>query len=164
MRSCHAATMFALASCGSSGPAPQAVQSAASTTAPTATPPATAAWEGVSTPPTITVQQVPGPAGEREAGSDILIKASGTEPFWAVNVMLGRLTYSTPESPGWTAITTQLTEADDRLRYNGKLDGKDFILIISKGTCSDGMSDTVYPLTAKLTIGTETRQGCAKAN
>jgi uncharacterized membrane protein len=164
MRSSVAATALALASCGSPSPAPQAVQSAASTTAPTVTPAATAAPEGVSTPPTITVQQVPGPAGEREVGSDILIKALGTEPFWAVNVMLGRLTYSTPESPGWTAITTQLTEDDDRLRYNGKLDGKDFILIISKGTCSDGMSDTVYPLTARLTIGTETRQGCAKAN
>lgn len=101
----------------------------------------------------MSVKDVPQVREASPTGSDILIEAFGTEPFWAINVMLGRLTYRTPESPGWTLVQTELTDDGDRLRYTGKLDGQELTLVIGKGTCSDGMSDTVYPLTAKLPIG-----------
>ncbi|MBN8500235.1 MAG: hypothetical protein J0M19_03675 [Sphingomonadales bacterium] len=162
MRSLMVVAALAAASCRSPEEAAEPVQTSAAAAVSSGAP--VVAPKSSDGAPPITVQQVESRAGSGEAGSDILIKALGTEPFWAVNVMLGRLTYSTPESPEWTVVTTQLTEQGDTLRYSGKLDGKDFILIISKGTCSDGMSDTIYPLTAKLTIGAEVRQGCARPN
>ena len=155
---------FVIASCGSPDPAPQTAETAAAATHAAEASPAKAHRTTDGPTPTSDLPQVSKPIAETSVESGVLIKALGTEPFWAINVMLGYLTYRTPEAPGWTTVKTELSEQDGGLRYTGKLNGKDLVLTISKGTCSDGMSDNVYPLTATLTIGTEKLRGCAKPN
>ena len=54
-----------------------------------------------------------------------------------------------------------MTKEGAATRYSGTLDGQPFVLTLTAGTCSDGMSDTVYPLSAALTVNGEQRQGCA---
>ncbi|MFM5922709.1 MAG: COG3650 family protein [Novosphingobium sp.] len=97
-----------------------------------------------------------------ESSSGPLMTAFGNEPFWSVAIHLDVLMYKTPESPGWVPVKAQLTEEGNGLRYTGKLEGKDFILVINRGACSDGMSDTVHQFKSALTIGKETHQGCAR--
>lgn len=96
------------------------------------------------------------------SGSGPLIEAFGNEPFWSVAVHLDELMYKNPESLGWIPVKARLTEEPNGVRYTGKLDGEDFILVISNGTCSDGMSDTVHKLKSELTIGKKTLHGCAR--
>jgi uncharacterized membrane protein len=46
--------------------------------------------------------------------------------------------------------------------WTGTYAGAPFILRVSPGKCSDGMSDTVYPFTAVLTVSGQTERGCAR--
>ena len=90
------------------------------------------------------------------------LQALGTEPFWSLDVLPGKLRYSSPDNLEGTQFTS--TEAKDgkATRYTGQLEGKTVILRIEPGTCSDGMSDTVYPYKATFTWGERTEQGCAR--
>ena len=89
-------------------------------------------------------------------------QALGTEPFWAVEVLPGQMRYSDPENIAGTTFAA--TEAPDGqgIRYSGTLDGRPVSLLVEPGTCSDGMSDTVYRWQATLTIGARSEQGCAR--
>ena len=57
-----------------------------------------------------------------------------------------------------------MTEAKDGtgVRYSGTLGGQAIDLLIQPGKCSDGMSDKIYPYSAKLLLGTSTARGCAE--
>lgn len=89
-------------------------------------------------------------------------QALGTEPFWSLASSPGSLRYSSPEA--LDGITFQVTTAfeGEVTRYTGALQGKPVVLEIKPGTCSDGMSDTVYPYKAAFTWGDRTEQGCAR--
>jgi uncharacterized membrane protein len=89
-------------------------------------------------------------------------QALGTEPFWAVEVTPGRLSYSTPENQKGTEFPAQRTVEGEALVWTGTFEGSKFTLRIAPGTCSDGMSDTVYAYTAMVAFAGETRQGCAR--
>ena len=100
--------------------------------------------------------------------ADNLIKgrhfqALGTEPFWSLEVLPGKLIYTSPEVQPGIAVTYTLTGQGKQLRYSGTLQGKPMVLTIEPGECSDGMSDTVYPYKASFTWGDRTEQGCARA-
>jgi len=89
-------------------------------------------------------------------------QALGTEPFWAVEVLPGQLRYSDPENiAGTTFPATESREATG-VRYFGTMSGQPISLLVQPGTCSDGMSDTVYPWTAVLTKDGRRLQGCAR--
>lgn len=89
-------------------------------------------------------------------------QALGTEPFWAVEVLPGQLRYSDPENiAGTTFPATESREATG-VRYSGTMSGQPISLLVQPGTCSDGMSDTVYPWTAVLTKDGRRLQGCAR--
>jgi uncharacterized membrane protein len=90
------------------------------------------------------------------------MQALGTEPFWSVEVNGAALHYTTPESPAGTRIATTVTPEAGGTRYSGVLGGEAFWLLIVPGTCSDGMSDTVYPFVATLTLGARSERGCAR--
>ncbi|WP_264211842.1 COG3650 family protein [Leisingera thetidis] len=87
----------------------------------------------------------------------------GTEPFWSLNVSPGGTAkFSTPESVG-TLDTGELKTAAGRLdRYVlGLASGQ--AAVIRHETCSDGMSDRVYGLSADLLLqqdGIELLSGC----
>ena len=91
-------------------------------------------------------------------------RALGTEPFWAAKVGPGKLVWSSPEDAQATTIAVERRDAPAKVRLAGRLKGAALVLEVTPERCSDGMSDRVYPFTARLTIGAEARQGCAITN
>lgn len=89
-------------------------------------------------------------------------QALGTEPFWSLEVLPGKLIYTSPETQSGVVIAARLSNAGKQLRYSGEMDGKNVMLTIERGECSDGMSDTVYSHKASFTWGDRTEQGCAR--
>ena len=71
---------------------------------------------------------------------------------------------------GWTPLdrydlsgrTVLVTGATSGLGLSGTYAGGKFDMVVTKGTCSDGMSDRQYPFTVTLEVGSETRFGCAR--
>ena len=89
-------------------------------------------------------------------------QALGTEPFWSFEVLPGKLIYSSPEVQQGMVIAARFSGEGKRLRFSGTMEGKPVVLTIEPGTCSDGMSDTVYAYKANFTWGEQTEQGCAR--
>ena len=89
-------------------------------------------------------------------------RAIGTEPFWGAKIEGRCVTYSHPEDQAGTRVWTRYAKAGQVESWTGTLGGKPFVLRIRpEKTCSDGMSDRVYPLAADLVVNGETRKGCA---
>lgn len=103
----------------------------------------------------------------RLAGVDLdqPLRVLGTEPFWAVEIQPDGLTYSGVDRPeqtapnpgpalqGTVAVWTTQTATQAPL-----------VVTLMATDCSDGMSDRVYPLTAKVEIGAESLTGCAASS
>lgn len=95
-------------------------------------------------------------------------RAIGTEPFWSITTSEREVIYSTPELSDGVRLYARSEYYQDGssgteiISFRGTLNGEVLVLEIASGACSDGMSDTVYPYTAKLRIGERTEQGCAK--
>jgi uncharacterized membrane protein len=74
----------------------------------------------------------------------------------------GTLTWSSPDDmPGIPFPATRVAEGSG-WRFNGVLKGEATVLVIAAGECSDGMSDTVYPYTARFSWGARQFSGCAR--
>jgi uncharacterized membrane protein len=84
----------------------------------------------------------------------------GTEPFWAGDVVEGRLTYSTPEQPDGTVLPVERFTGLGGVSFSGELAGSAFDMAVTQGACSDGMSDRTYPFSITLRIGADLRYGC----
>ena len=108
------------------------------------------------------------PAAKRAAGQENvdplrIFRAFGTEPFWNVNVENTKLTYTTPEDQvGIVMEGTRKTLANG-VEITGQHDGKAFVLTVSSGTCSDGMSDNTYSLVSTFRFGEVDYKGCGEA-
>ncbi len=90
-------------------------------------------------------------------------RALGTEPFWAVTNGSAGLRYMTPENSEGVAVTvTGEDEQENSRNVTGTLEDNIFTIEIAVATCSDGMSDRIYPFTATLKLGEEERRGCAR--
>lgn len=89
-------------------------------------------------------------------------QALGNEPFWSVFVESGRLRYTTPENIKGTDFPAKRSVEGEAQVWTGTFEGSPFTLRIAPGTCSDGMSDTVYAYTAMVAFAGQTLQGCAK--
>lgn len=89
------------------------------------------------------------------------IRFLGTEPFWGGEAKGTVLTYTTPENQAGAKIEVRRFAGNSGLGLSGTLDGAKFDMVITKGACSDGMSDRSYPYTVTLQIGSEQRLGCA---
>jgi uncharacterized membrane protein len=108
---------------------------------------------------------LPGDIDDHQAFSAIgegeTVHFTGTEPFWGGEVAGSALTYTTPENIDGSRIEVSRFAGRGGLAFSGTLDGAAFDLLVSEGTCSDGMSDRSYPFTATLKLGEEQRLGCA---
>jgi len=103
----------------------------------------------------------PAPTSVVVGGVDLSaqVRVSGTEPFWGVDM--------TPE----TLVFTGVDRAELRVPNPGAVMQGDAAVIASQGltitlkpaTCSDGMSDRVYPLEAEVMLGAELLKGCANS-
>jgi len=67
------------------------------------------------------------------------------------------------EDPKGTRVWTQYTRNEAGEVWLGTLNGKVFELQLRPELgCSDGMSDKRYPVSVKLSLGTELFKGCAE--
>ena len=89
-------------------------------------------------------------------------RAIGTEPFWSASVEGETLTWSSPEQAGDVVVPVIRTDGDGKATVSGMLEGRPLQLDVRYATCSDGMSDTVYPLSVTRRLGSDVHEGCAR--
>ena len=90
------------------------------------------------------------------------LRALGTEPFWAVEITPQNLTYSAVDNPGFSTTNPGPTLQGTTAVYAAAgADGATLVVTLIATECSDGMSDRVYPLTARVELGPQTLNGCA---
>lgn len=89
------------------------------------------------------------------------IRLIGTEPFWGGTVEAGRLVYTTPENQAGETIAVKQFAGNSGLGFSGRRGDRPLDLMVTRGACSDGMSDRTYPYTATLRLDAEQRSGCA---
>ena len=107
------------------------------------------------------------PSAKRVPGQEAIeplriFRAFGTEPFWGVNVEGTRLTYTTPENQAGVVMEGTRKTLADGVEISGQHDGKPFVLTVTGGLCSDGMSDNEYELDATFRYGTIDYKGCGE--
>ncbi len=109
-------------------------------------------------------QTTPPPPGTSEfnnfAGD---IDARGTEPFWNLQIRAGTIILTRPDpEPAITTPNPGVQETGGEAVWSTSHEGKPFIVtLVNEGSCSDGMSDLVYPYVAVVTLGDLTFRGCA---
>ena len=108
------------------------------------------------------------PAAKRVVGRENadplqIFRAFGTEPFWNVNVENTRLTYTTPEDQAGVMLEGTRRTLADGVEITGNHDGKAFVLTVTAGECSDGMSDNQYTLVSMFRFGDIDYKGCGEA-
>ena len=108
------------------------------------------------------------PSAKRVPGQEAveplrIFRAFGTEPFWGVNVEDTRLTYTTPENQAGVVMEGTRKTLADGVEISGQHDGKPFVLTVSNGTCSDGMSDNTYSMVSTFRYGDIDYKGCGEA-
>lgn len=88
----------------------------------------------------------------------------GNEPFWAIVVTPALLDYSGVDRPQETAANPGpvITTAVATYTVTTSL-ASPLVVVLTVGPCSDGMSETVYPLNATVIRPGETLTGCAGA-
>ncbi len=92
---------------------------------------------------------------------DETLHFTGTEPFWAGEARRDRVIYTTPDDPKGAVIAVDRFAGRNGVSFSGSLQGQDFVMAVSPGQCSDGMSDRVYPFHVVVKVLGETREGCA---
>ena len=158
MRKAGLFALLALAGCQQTNEAPQPGPSDAA--------PSAIGTAVLPTPAPPSAQPTPSPAPTPSAAPTPVpqkhFQALGTEPFWSVAVLPGKLRYSSPEQPDGIAFAATATSLGSAYRYAGMMAGAKVMLTITPGKCSDGMSDRTYAYTAALAIGDKAMHGCAQ--
>ncbi|HEY9579221.1 MAG TPA: hypothetical protein VIR65_05090 [Rhizorhapis sp.] len=95
--------------------------------------------------------QTPGPGGSGQT-----YKALGTEPFWALQIENGKMTFQTPHGPTVIATAIQAGPSFNGWRYTSEPLSVD----ITFAVCSDGMSDRRYHDTVMVLVGEQEYRGC----
>ena len=90
------------------------------------------------------------------------VRALGTEPFWGVTLSEEGLVYEGVDRPREVAPRGEVELVGTMAVISGETDkGRTLEITLIDTDCSDGMSDRLYPLTARVRIGEETLTGCA---
>jgi uncharacterized membrane protein len=131
---------------------------------PDSSPSDTATPSGITTPvETSSLTPTASTAGPAPVGDiPVRFRAIGTEPFWSVQVQDGTLTYSTPDMPDGLTVPATMRRSGEAMIHSATIDGKPLELEVTRQICSDGMSDTVYPLAVIRRIGPDVQRGCAR--
>jgi len=129
--------------------------------APEASPPPSEASAAAIQPSASPLQEASPPPAAGLALPDTFT-ALGTEPFWAAKVAGDRLTYMTPEDQAGQTIAVEREDGAELVELSGTLAGKPLALTITKGPCSDGMSDVVYRWSVERRLGDDVQRGCAR--
>lgn len=90
------------------------------------------------------------------------VRALGTEPFWSVEITRDAIVYTRADQAGRRAVNHGATVQGTVATFATSTDINEPLNVTLIATeCSDGMSDRVYPLTARVEIGDDTLNGCA---
>lgn len=92
----------------------------------------------------------------------VAFHALGTEPFWSASVDGTTLVWSTPEQPSGVTVPVTRSDGHGVTTYKGVIADQPLTLEVRRETCSDGMSDRVYPLSVKCRLGADSQVGCAR--
>ena len=90
--------------------------------------------------------------------------ATGTEPFWALDIDSTGLRFKTPDDTmgiRWPPLKPLM--AGDTLRWLAEAGRAMVDARIWPGKCSDGMSDRIWPNTAVVRIDSTSYRGCAES-
>ena len=85
------------------------------------------------------------------------VSLTGTEPFWSVTVKSDSITLDRPGAEQKHYMPTDFVVNGNR----ATLQTGALTLTLAVATCSDGMSERRYPLTAEAHVGKEILRGCA---
>ena len=118
---------------------------------------------GEAAPPADAPAAGPAPAADPGAAFKVDFSASGTEPFWRVDIKGTDITLSGPAAE--TATNTLATNAGlaataDAAIWTAQAGAMPVTVTITKGECSDGMSDLKFDYSAQVVWGAETLKGC----
>jgi uncharacterized membrane protein len=90
------------------------------------------------------------------------ILARGNEPFWGLKIDGVTFTLSRPGQPDTVFTAPGAMIVPGKASWTAKAaDGRTLVATLFVSDCSDGMSDQAYPMTAEVTLGSETLRGCA---
>ena len=115
-----------------------------------------------SAPPVAEAPMAKRAPGQENADPLQIFRAFGTEPFWNVNVEDATLTYTTPEDQAGVVMQGTRRALEEGMELSGSHDGKPFVLTVTAGECSDGMSDNQYELNASFRYGDIDYKGCGE--
>ncbi|MBX7249083.1 MAG: hypothetical protein K1X35_08595 [Caulobacteraceae bacterium] len=77
--------------------------------------------------------------------------AVGAEPFWDISLTDGRVAWNDPAEENQTGSVDAPVLTRGKAVWRGRIDGHGpFTLTVTRGPCSDGMSEFVYPLTVHV--------------
>lgn len=105
----------------------------------------------------------PAPAPVADPGAEFKVdfSARGNEPFWAVDIKGSSIVLTRPDAPAVTATNAGLAATDNQAIWTAQAGATPVTVTITKGDCSDGMSDLKYGYSAQVVWGAETLKGCA---
>ena len=90
------------------------------------------------------------------------LRALGTEPFWSVEITKDAMVYTGVDRDEQRASNPQPIVQGTTAVYSADTeDGTAMTVTLIATECSDGMSDRIYPLTAKVELGEVSLTGCA---
>lgn len=92
---------------------------------------------------------------------DETVHFTGTEPFWSGEVSGETLTYITPDRQAGEMVVVDRRAGRNGISFSGDLGQMPFVMAVTPGKCSDGMSDRGYPFTVTLQVRGQQREGCA---
>jgi len=94
------------------------------------------------------------------------VRASGTTPFWVLEVAPGRITFRESDKPGATLTdfypVAPKVDADHAMFPTQTPEGVAVTITLSRAPCTAKGASAPDPLTAELKIGTRVRTGCAR--
>ena len=86
----------------------------------------------------------------------------GTEPFWSLEIMAEAMTWTRPDGAPKRAINPgPVVQGTIAIYRTETEDGHPLVVTLTATECSDGMSDRLYPLTARVEIADQSLNGCA---
>jgi uncharacterized membrane protein len=121
---------------------------------------------GADAPPPADAPAAPeAPTADPAAPFKVDFSASGTEPFWRLDIkgtdvtLSGPITETVPAPH--EAANAGLAATDGAATWTAQAGATPVVVKVTKGDCSDGMSDLTYPYSAEVAWGAQTLKGCA---
>lgn len=105
----------------------------------------------------------PAPAVDPAAEFKVDFSARGNEPFWRIDIKGSDIVLTRPDAPATTATNAGLAATDGQATWTAQAGATAVMVSVTRGDCSDGMSDLKYGYTAQVTWGDETLKGCGFA-